>query len=1252
MTHQTPATILPSSGGTNLTVFANQGQVNITTDVSLLGASPVLTAVSGTGVTVATNATSSSFQVTANTGTAAAISGLLDILTPAAVSSFFFTTATGNNIFVKATLLSPSAGGLGVSSITANSLIYGQGTNAVGTIPPGTDGQALIAATGSIPIFNTFTSSDGSLTFTFGPDSLNMDVNSSVITTLPLNPSDGGTGQSILTAFGVLIGEGSLPVEVTAPGTNGQLLIASSTGNPAFNTVTSTGGTITFKAGYNSLNMDVVWFGNPILDPLPVTNGGTGNTLFTVHGVLIGEGSLGIQTTNRGTNGQLLIASSTGNPKFSRVTSTGGTLTFTLGYNSLNIDVDLSVLTFTNLLIVPNGGTGDSSLTNRGVLIGEGSNNISVTPAGTNGQVLIASSTGEPLFASLTSLGGTFTFRGGPNSLNMDVNFSNISFATVLPVDWGGTGNTVLTSYEVLIGEGSLPIGGVPSGINGQVLLAATGAEPAFAFITSSGGSLTFKTGYNSLNMEVNLAGYLPNNPIPPSNGGTGQTILTSHTVLIGEGTSPLHTTNFGTNGQVLIAATGADPEFATITSLGGSFIFSAGYNSLNIDVTAASIVAILANQGSAIPSGNNLNILGANGIFTTGSGATIIENVNLANITFFNPLPLQNGGTGRSILTVHGVLIGEGSRPINVTAAGTNGQTLIASSTGDPKFANLSSSAGTLTFTKGYNSLNIDIIWSSLSFFVPPSNGGTGRSLLTAHAVLIGEGSLSIHTTNIGTNGQLLIASSSGDPKFSTISSTGGTITFARGYNALNMEITPSAFSFLVPLVVPKGGTGRTILTTFGVLIGEGSLSVHVTAPGTSGQTLIASSTGDPKFSNITSTGNTLTFTSGPNALNMDINFSAFTFFTPVLVPNGGTGRTVLTTYGVLIGNGSLGVLVTPAGTNGQTLIASSTGAPKFSTITSTGRTLSFTRSYNSLNVDINLAAYTFLSPLKVPFGGTGKVAVTPYAVLCGGTVSSSAIQSVGTVGSSGQVLTSNGPGALPSFQTLSIIAAINVQTFNSGVTTYVPTPKTIYCLIECIGGGGAGGGASAASGGCSAGGGGGGGGYASILLPVASVTGKTITVGAGAVGGTGNGAAGGASSVGTLVIAGGGSGGSTALNPSTSANSALGGAGGTGSSGTINLTGQPGGATWVFNEIVEGSFAPVALVAGGMGGGSVFLGGGYAEAFSYTGSTVGANGSAGLSPGAGGGGASLISIGGSTTRSGGNGANGLVIITEYLAP
>lgn len=61
-----------------------------------------------------------------------------------------------------------------------------------------------------------------------------------------------------------------------------------------------------------------------------------------------------------------------------------------------------------------------------------------------------------------------------------------------------------------------------------------------------------------------------------------------------------------------------------------------------------------------------------------------------------------------------------------------------------------------------------------------------------------------------------------------------------------------------------------------------------------------------------------------------------------------------------------------------------------------------------------------TIPGTLSVARGGTGVATLTAYAPIFGGTTSTGAVQS-GTVGTSGQVLTSNGAGALPTFQTAS---------------------------------------------------------------------------------------------------------------------------------------------------------------------------------------------------------------------------------------
>ena len=68
---------------------------------------------------------------------------------------------------------------------------------------------------------------------------------------------------------------------------------------------------------------------------------------------------------------------------------------------------------------------------------------------------------------------------------------------------------------------------------------------------------------------------------------------------------------------------------------------------------------------------------------------------------------------------------------------------------------------------------------------------------------------------------------------------------------------------------------------------------------------------------------------------------------------------------------------------------------------------------------LSINNAGITTLAnALPVGSGGSGRTTATAYGVICGGTTSTAAHQSVASLGTAGQVLTSNGAGALPTFQ------------------------------------------------------------------------------------------------------------------------------------------------------------------------------------------------------------------------------------------
>lgn len=56
--------------------------------------------------------------------------------------------------------------------------------------------------------------------------------------------------------------------------------------------------------------------------------------------------------------------------------------------------------------------------------------------------------------------------------------------------------------------------------------------------------------------------------------------------------------------------------------------------------------------------------------------------------------------------------------------------------------------------------------------------------------------------------------------------------------------------------------------------------------------------------------------------------------------------------------------------------------------------------------------------STITVPFGGTGNTTFTPYSLITANTTGTGALQPLASLGTSGQVLTSNGAGAYPTWQ------------------------------------------------------------------------------------------------------------------------------------------------------------------------------------------------------------------------------------------
>ena len=261
---------------------------------------------------------------------------------------------------------------------------------------------------------------------------------------------------------------------------------------------------------------------------------------------------------------------------------------------------------------------------------------------------------------------------------------------------------------------------------------------------------------------------------------------------------------------------------------------------------------------------------------------------------------------------------------------------------------------------------------------------------------------------------------------------------------------------------------------------------------------------------------------------------------------------------------------------------------------------------------------------------------------------------------GTSGQVLTSNGAAAAPSWNTVSASKAAETQTFNSSGTWTKPSGygASAKAFLQVFAGGGSGGRLNTGGGG----GGGGGGGYSEawVLLSSLGAT-ETITIGAGgaAVSTNVSGNAGGTSSIGSIISAYGGAGGGTGDGGGgggqfTAGSASTGGLAGGGSPGTggspCNAAGK-GGSTTFGGGGGGGNGNTVAAAAGGDamygggGGGGAASGSPGAGGKSYNGGAGGAGststGTAGTAPSGGG--------GGGRSGSSGAGASGRVIITVF---
>jgi hypothetical protein len=181
--------------------------------------------------------------------------------------------------------------------------------------------------------------------------------------------------------------------------------------------------------------------------------------------------------------------------------------------------------------------------------------NSTTTPQGPAQWIMIGAGTGE-LITLTGNSGGAITPDSAGN-INVVGDASTITFAGVL-------GTNTLTAN-------------VTGGTNGQLLIAATAGDPAWASLTSTGSTIIFTPGANSLNLEASASGMGAVLGLTPDSGtspvvpdGSGNITIT--------GGSTGYTFVGGTN---IVTLTGG-PSSLTITALNDG---DSAYTVLSTDV-------------------------------------------------------------------------------------------------------------------------------------------------------------------------------------------------------------------------------------------------------------------------------------------------------------------------------------------------------------------------------------------------------------------------------------------------------------------------------------------------------------------------------------------------------------------------------------------------------------------------------------------------------------------------------------------
>lgn len=235
------------------------------------------------------------------------------------------------------------------------------------------------------------------------------------------------------------------------------------------------------------------------------------------------------------------------------------------------------------------------------------------------------------------------------------------------------------------------------------------------------------------------------------------------------------------------------------------------------------------------------------------------------------------------------------------------------------------------------------------------------------------------------------------------------------------------SAFNPSLPVTLANGGTSASLVASNGgIFYSTASAGAILAGTATANKVLMSGATAAPVWS--TPVYPNASVTAGKLIISDGTNYIASTSIWPNTV--GASGKIVVSdgtsniystpTYPIT--SAAAGTILRSDGTNfvpSTSTFADTYGINKILYASSANVVIGLPTANSSILSTNVTGLPSWIPQVTVPLGGTGVGTFTAYSVICGGTTATGNLQNVSGVGTANQVLTSNGAGTLPTWQT-----------------------------------------------------------------------------------------------------------------------------------------------------------------------------------------------------------------------------------------